>query len=375
MVEGDHARLREHQEVLGGAEETIVEETGRVPSPRLSRHTIALPDGHQVSVAVAGRGVPFVVVHGFMAEGFIYAQTLSRLVALGYKVVAVDTAAHGGTDVLPEAEIDFDAYVDLFSRVLDHLGIRRAVLVGHSMGGRLVAELGAAEPERALALLLVDPIVGRSWDRIAARARMFPPLLAWRGFLIGLDTLTTIPVLRDREQTLKLLRLLAPSVTRIAARPWRLLAPAIAILRSGSSRITLETLRRQRVPTMVVHGERDLVVPLETAVDAAQRSGGHLVVVRKAPHSWLLKDPETLPAVVQHLAEGPLGDAHDRALEEAGLDPETATVDEIEEAFFEPGSLAVILTPELEFDVSEYEHQPAKFEFSQVEVSPEQAPG
>ena len=54
-----------------------------VTLPRLARHQITLDDGHKVGVAVCGRGVPLVVVHGFSAEGILYAQTLSRLVDLG----------------------------------------------------------------------------------------------------------------------------------------------------------------------------------------------------------------------------------------------------------------------------------------------------
>ena len=45
--------------------------------------------------------MPLVVVHGFSAEGILYAQTLSRLVDLGFKVIAIDTAGHGGTLGLP----------------------------------------------------------------------------------------------------------------------------------------------------------------------------------------------------------------------------------------------------------------------------------
>src|SRR6478735_7305662 len=68
--------------------------------PRLARSRVTLPDGRHVGVAVAGRGVPLVVVHGFGAEGVLYAQTLSRLVGLGFMVVAVDAPGHGGTDAL-----------------------------------------------------------------------------------------------------------------------------------------------------------------------------------------------------------------------------------------------------------------------------------
>ena len=69
-----------------------------VAAPRLARHRITISDGHTVGITVAGAGIPLVVVHGFSVEGFLYAQTLSRLVSMGFKVIAVDTAGHGGTD-------------------------------------------------------------------------------------------------------------------------------------------------------------------------------------------------------------------------------------------------------------------------------------
>lgn len=365
------APLHDYRRAVARSEAEVEEATGRPATPRLSRHVIRLDDGHEVTVAVAGHGVPFVVVHGFMAEGFMYAQSLSRLVGLGFKVVAVDTAGHGGTEVLPDSEYDFDAYVELFERALDHLGIRSAVLTGHSMGGRIVAELAAGNPERAIALLLIDPILGRPWDRIVARARVFPPVLAWLGAVILLDTASTFPLLGNRAQAAKLFRLLGPTLLRHVRQPWRLLAPAAAILRSGSSRTLLERIRRFAVPTVVVHGERDYVVPLATGRDAAERSGGDLVVVHRATHSWPLKDPETLPALVQTLFGGRLGRAYEDALGRRGLD-DAATVDEVEAAFYDPSARVLDLTPELRFegidpDDQERRHQP-RYRFSRVDL-------
>ena len=74
---------------------------GAVEVPRLARHEITLADGHRVGVTVAGEGIPLVVVHGFSAEGFLYAQSLSRLVGMGSRVIAIDTAGHGATQGLP----------------------------------------------------------------------------------------------------------------------------------------------------------------------------------------------------------------------------------------------------------------------------------
>jgi len=59
----------------------------------------------------------------------------------------------------------------------------------------------------------------------------------------------------------------------------------------------------------VIHGDRDFVVPLASARDAARRTGGDLVVVKGAGHSWLLKDPETFPAIVGQLLQGRLGES------------------------------------------------------------------
>ncbi|MEZ5238620.1 MAG: hypothetical protein R2716_06605 [Microthrixaceae bacterium] len=74
---------------------------GEFEVPHLARHEFELDDGHTVGVTVAGEGVPLVVVHGFSAEGFLYAQSLSRLVRMGFRVVAIDTAGHGATQELP----------------------------------------------------------------------------------------------------------------------------------------------------------------------------------------------------------------------------------------------------------------------------------
>jgi pimeloyl-ACP methyl ester carboxylesterase len=315
-----------------------------VTLPRLARHLVRLPDGHQVGVAVCGRGIPLVVVHGFSAEGILYAQTLSRLVDLGFKVIAVDTAGHGGTLGLPTNAQSMASYADLLERVLDHLGVEQAVLMGHSMGGRLVTELAASDPGRAIAVILMDAMVGDSWDRLVNVSRVFPPVLAGIGVTLVIDTLTTVPWFRDPRQALKLGSLVRPTIAGHVRRPWRMLGPAASILRSGGTRGMLDSLRRAKVPVIVVHGDRDFAVPLATSKAAARRTRGDLVVVRGASHSWLLKDPETLPAIVHALMRGRLGTAVLRAKLRHGLDVD-ATDEEVEDALYAPGALVRELTP------------------------------
>lgn len=324
-------------------------ERGLVAAPRLARHVFQLSDGHQVGVAVSGTGVPLVMVHGFTAEGFLYAQTLSRLVSMGFKVIAIDTANHGSTQGLPAGGGNFGEYADLLGRVLDELGIERAFFAGHSMGGRVVTQLCANEPHRAIGVILIDAIVGETWDRLVNAGRLFPPAMAGVVILLALDALSTPPVLKNPEQAVKLGKLFLPTLAGHVSRPWRLLGPAVSILRSRGSRWMLQRLAQERIPVVAIHGTRDFAVPLQTAKDAARRAKGEFVVIDGANHCWPLRDPETLPAIVSDLLHGTLGDAYRDAVRSRGIDPDTATLDEVEVGFLRPGAPILAMTPPLEF--------------------------
>jgi len=316
--------------------------------PRLARHTIALADGHKVRVAVCGRGVPIVLIHGYSAEGMLYAQTLSRIVTSGFKVVAIDVANHGGTQGLPTGGANFEEYTKLLGRVVDELGINKAVYMGHSMGGRLITELAAREPDRALAVILLDAIVGEPWDRIVAVSRFNPFVLAGVGAILMADSLSTVPFVRDPRQAVKFSRLAMPMVAGHVKNPLHLLGPGVSILRSRSSKWMLEKLGREGVPVVAIHGDRDIVVPLATARSAAKLAGGMVVVVESGRHSWLLKDPETLPAILREMFDAPASiKSRNRDFAKLGLAPD-ATIDEIEAVFYEPDAPVLALTPDID---------------------------
>ena len=129
----------------------------------------------------------------------------------------------------------------------------------------------------------------------------------------------------------------------------------VEILSTGG---TARALREAGVPVFVLHGERDYVVPLATGRDAARRAGGDLIVVKGAGHSWLLKDPETFPRITSELLRGRLGDAYEQALVDAGLEPGSATIEQIEEALYVPGAEARALTPELAYARADRRREP-----------------
>lgn len=286
--------------------DALTESTDSKP-PRLRRRTVVLDDGHHVGVSICGDGVPLVMIHGVIAEGMLYARTLRRLAGAGFRVIAIDSAGHGRTDGLRRKGWKWDAYVDLHDRVLDHLGIERAVFVGHSMGGRIVVDLAARRPERTIAVMPINAAIGGTWDKLTAAAALVPVLFPLGVGLLVTDT--AISALQGRREMGSLARLAAPSIVdRIRAAP-SLPAALFATMRAQGSIETLRSLGDLDVPVIVIQGDRDLTIWYPNARQAAEAAGGTLVRVEGGLHSWVLEDADTLPAIVGSLLDGVLGDA------------------------------------------------------------------
>lgn len=275
--------------------------------PRLRRRTITLDDGHRVGVSVCGDGVPLVMVHGIVAEGMLYARTLRRLAGLGFRVFAVDSAGHGRTDGLGLAAWHWRSYVDLHQRVIDHLGIERAVLMGHSMGGRVVVDLASRRPERAIAVIPIDAAIGSGWDRLTTTFLWVPGLFPLGVGLLAADTAAS--AVRARRDMGSIARLAAPSIRdRIRSLP-QLPAAFVATVTDGGSVHMLRRLADHRVPTIVIHGDRDLAIWYRFARSAAADAGATLVRIEGGRHSWLLEDADSLPTIIASLLDAQLGQA------------------------------------------------------------------
>lgn len=257
--------------------------------PRLSHHQLALDDGHRVGVTVGGRGIPTIFLHGIGLNTRVYTRFLSRLSLHGFRVIAIDAAAHGRTAPLHGG--DFGSNVELIARTMDALGVRRAIVIGHSMGGRAAIELAASRPERVAAAVLLDAAAGDTFDVAARKAMQFGPALA-AALLAGLyDTTVDWWHCRNwRERRLYGLSL-ASALARWGGRPHLLTAAMQAVAGSSPTGELLRLVRENRVPVIVVHAEKDIVVPWRNAVAMAQHAGAKLHRVPNAYHSWMIADP------------------------------------------------------------------------------------
>lgn len=108
----------------------------------------------------SGPGPPVLAVHGITANGLSFARTAAALSARGGPpLLAPDLRGRGASGHLP-GPYGLAAHVDDLVAVLDSRGVRRGVVVGHSMGAFVAALLAVRHPDRVSGLLLVDGGLG-----------------------------------------------------------------------------------------------------------------------------------------------------------------------------------------------------------------------
>lgn len=274
---------------------------------RLSHHVVTLDDGHAVGVSVGGHGVPLVFLHGLGLSGRAYVRLLSRLAGMGFLVVAPDAAGHGGTSNLPRNSGELAHRVDLTLRALDAIGVEKAIFMGHSMGGRMIIQLSAIAPERVLAAVLLDAAAGAPFDH-SIRTPVRSPRRVVRALAGVAYDAPGDPLRLPASERNRYLRMLTSALAGNVRTPLGLPGAVRAIIASGDYTPRLEAMREQRVPTIVVHGEKDMVVPFESAHDMADRTDGALYRVPGAYHSWVLANPRQGADMMRQLLQAELGD-------------------------------------------------------------------
>ncbi|WP_375401408.1 alpha/beta fold hydrolase [uncultured Amnibacterium sp.] len=124
-----------------------------------------IPIGRGVSleVADAGSGPVIVLLHGWPVTSLHWRHLIPPLNRAGYRTLAIELRGLGGTSTGPAAGSAADSHAKpLLAReviaVLDALGVRRTVLIGHGMGGTVAALMAAAQPARTVALVLEEAV-------------------------------------------------------------------------------------------------------------------------------------------------------------------------------------------------------------------------
>lgn len=151
-------------------------------------------DGVRIHYQDQGEGPPVVLIHGYMASGNMNWRVpgVQQLLGPDYRVITIDNRGHGKSDKPTRAEAYGSNMADDVVRLLDHLQIPKAHLVGYSMGGMISLNVSARYPDRVRSALIggmgwlpKGPIIGGTEETqlprprssaLKACARAFPDL-------------------------------------------------------------------------------------------------------------------------------------------------------------------------------------------------------
>ena len=232
--------------------------------------------GTRLRLIDTGTGPAVVFVHGFGASLYSWRHQLESVLQAGHRVVAFDNAGFGFSDH-PAGGFGNAAYTELVLALLDSLGIPDAVLVGHSMGGQIAAEVAVAAPHRVRGLVLMDPSGYRGpmeWRGLRQKAASLLSRTAVAAILRYCFADPRRVTRNDIDQYY------AP-VARPAGR--RAIARVLAefrfdILRGRAAAIA--------APTLILWGTADRVIPFQSVADLANDlPRGAVVLIRDAGHN------------------------------------------------------------------------------------------
>ena len=96
-------------------------------------------------------------MHGKNFGGYYFANVIGMLTAAGYRVIVPDQIGWGRSSK-PDIHYSFQLLASNTAHLLDALGIRTAVVLGHSTGGMLAVRFALTYPDRTSALILEDPL-------------------------------------------------------------------------------------------------------------------------------------------------------------------------------------------------------------------------
>jgi non-heme chloroperoxidase len=246
-----------------------------------------------------GSGQPVVFSHGWPLSADAFEDQMFYLVSRGYRCIAHDRRGHGRSSQ-PWSGNDLDTYADDLAKLVETLDLKNAIHVGHSTGGGEVARyIGRHGSKRVAKAVLIGAI---------------PPLMLKTasnpgGLPIEVFDQLRAAVVTDRSQFWKDLSLAFYGYNRPGAKisegvreSFRLqgmmcgFPGAFFCIKAFSETDLTEDLKKFDVPTVIMHGDDDQIVPIGASAKLSSKlvKNAQLKIYKGAPHGMCTTHKETV---------------------------------------------------------------------------------
>jgi non-heme chloroperoxidase len=259
--------------------------------------TLTTKDGTQLFYNDWGVGQPVVFSHGWPLSADAFEDQMFFLASRGFRCIAHDRRGHGRSSQ-PWNGNDMDTYADDLAAVVEHLGVEKAIHVGHSTGGgevaRYIGRHGTKRVAKAVLISAVPPLMLKT----AANPAGLP-----------MDAFNQLrsAVQADRSQFWKDLSMPFYGYNRSGAAISQGVRESFWLqgmmagfpasyecIKAFSETDLTQDLKRFDVPTLILHGDDDQIVPIGAAAMQSSKivKNAKLVVYKGAPHGMCttLKD-------------------------------------------------------------------------------------
>lgn len=239
-----------------------------------------------VHYEVLGRGRPVILLHGWLGSWALWRDTM-EILSKDFRTYSLDFFGFGES-LDRDADFSVNNFVQLVNQFMDRLGIPKAPIVGHSMGGTVALAVALRYPEKTVKTIVIgSPIDGQSLN-------FFLKLSGYRGIA---QLVYTVPLVLDlfimgltrfgSAQGKSIHKMVKEDASKVSADSF---FESIGTLRQTDLRPELKDVS---VPVLGIYGRRDIIVnPGQSKVLKEYLPSSKVVWFENSGHFTMMDEPE-----------------------------------------------------------------------------------